>query len=240
MKTTISTSLIFLAVQAFACSSPIATTSFYYTPDAKAICGKYYSKTERPCSKFTTDSNMQGSGIMMPGLLYRYKAKPLELSDGCKTTFGYSGRCLIPYVSIAADPRYHHMGDYIRMPALKGKSVKMADGRVFKHPGYLRVDDTGSAIKNRGRFDFYTGSLGLKNANNAFSDSSDSGMSMENKKVCSDRKTYENVKTSVEKSQAKALVDAFEKAFNSGFKPAAKVATPASKKVNKRTGGGQN
>lgn len=240
MKKTISTAFLFIAVQAFACKVPIATTSFYYTPDAKVICGRYYAKNERPCAKFIEDANMQGSGIQSPGILYRYKQSPRELGNGCKTTFGFAGTCLIPYVSIAADPSYHNMGDYISMPAMKGKKVTLADGRVLTHPGYFRVDDTGGAIDGRTRFDFYTGPLGLGQKRNSFSDSSGSDFSMENKKICSPRKTYENVKSSQEKAIAKAAIANFEKAINGGgIKSAGTIIAPV-KKMNKRTGGGQN
>jgi 3D (Asp-Asp-Asp) domain-containing protein len=240
MKTTISTAFLFFAVQALACSVPIATTTFYYTPDAKVICGKYYSKNEKPCAKFITDANMQGSGIQSPGILYRYKQSLRELGSGCKTTFGYAGKCLIPYVSIAVDPNYHNMGDYISMPAMKGKKVTLADGRVLSHPGYFRVDDTGGAIDGRTRFDFYTGSLGLGQKKNSFSESSESGFSMETKKPCSPRKTYENVKSSQEKALAKAAIANFEKAVNGGVQAAGNMISPVMKKTNKKTGGGQN
>lgn len=242
MKTTISTVFLFIAVQAFACSVPIATTSFYYTPDAKVICGRYYSEKERPCAKFITDANMQGSGILSPGVLYRYKQSPRHLGNGCKTTFGFAGTCLIPYVSIAVDPDYHNMGDYIAMPEMKGKKVTLADGRVLTHPGYFRVDDTGRAINGRTRFDFYTGSLGLKQSKNTFSSASGSDCVMEKEKngYCSPRKTYENVKSSAEKAQAKAAVDAFEKSLAGTILSAGKIATPATKKTNKITGGGQH
>lgn len=240
MKSTISTAFLFIAVQAFACSVPIATTSFYYTPDAKVICGRYYSEKERPCAKFITDANMQGSGILSPGVLYRYKQSPRHLGHGCKTTFGFAGTCLIPYVSIAVDPDYHNMGDYIAMPEMKGKKVTLADGRVLTHPGYFRVDDTGGAINGRTRFDFYTGTLGLGEKKNSFSDSSGSAFSMENGKICSDRKKYENVKSSKEKALAKSLIADFEKAVNGGVQSAGKIVSPVLKKTNKVTGGGQN
>jgi hypothetical protein len=240
MKTKISTVFLFFAAQAFACTVPIATTTFYYTPDAKAICGRYYSKSQKPCPKFIADANMQGSGIQSPGLLYRYKQSPRELENGCRTTFGYAGKCLIPYVSIAADPNYHNMGDYVSMPAMKGKKVTLFDGRVLTHPGYFRVDDTGGAIDGRTRFDFYTGSLGLGQKKNSFSDTSGTDFSMENKKICSVRKTYEIVKSSQEKAYAKAAIANFEKAFNGGVPSTGPIISPVIKKTNKKTGGGQN
>ncbi|MBC7457696.1 MAG: hypothetical protein H7235_05420, partial [Bdellovibrionaceae bacterium] len=153
--------------------------------------------------------------------------------------------CLIPYVSIAADPTYHNMGDYISMPAMKGKKVTLFDGRVLTHPGYFRIDDTGGAIDGRTRFDFYTGPLGLRQKKNSFSDNGEfntkeHSISMENNEVCSARKTYKKVNSSKEKALAKASIAEFERFVNGGVASASHMMVPASKKTNKKTGGGQN
>lgn len=182
--------LVFAAVQAVACNVPIATSTIYYTPDAKAQCGSYGTK----CKKFVADVELQGSGILTPTQLLRYTGKTEKRDATCPTTKGAAGQCMIPYISIAADARYYQMGDIISMPAMKGKTLKMEDGRTFKHPGFFIVHDTGGAIKGSGRFDFYTGHMGADHANNSFGYKGDSDTTMFSKTTCQERKKFSKLK----------------------------------------------
>lgn len=70
----------------------------------------------------------------------------------CKFGYGNRGNCLTPCLSVAADRRYHTMGESLYFPNLKGT---MCNGKP--HDGFVRVDDVGGAIKGANRFDFYMG-----------------------------------------------------------------------------------
>jgi 3D (Asp-Asp-Asp) domain-containing protein len=181
---------LFVAIKSVACDVPIATTSMYYTPDAKKICGKYGSK----CSTFKDEVDMQGSGKLYAKKIYRYTGETEDIPAGCVTTVGAGGVCLIPYVSVAADARYFNIGDIISMPAMKGQNVTAPDGTITKHPGYFVVHDTGGAIDGRGRFDFYTGPMGLSDKNNSFGyKGSLKNTTMFAEETCSDRKKFSRI-----------------------------------------------
>ncbi len=71
----------------------------------------------------------------------------------CPQGMGAHRVCLDPYRSIAADPKFHKIGDVIYVPLLKGKKLPNNE----THDGYLVVRDTGGNIKGEGRFDFFIG-----------------------------------------------------------------------------------
>ncbi len=71
----------------------------------------------------------------------------------CPQGMGAHRICLDPYRSIAADPKFHKIGDVVYVPLLRGQ--KLPDGET--HDGYLVVRDTGGNIKGEGRFDFFIG-----------------------------------------------------------------------------------
>ncbi|WP_413290288.1 3D domain-containing protein [Bdellovibrio sp. HCB337] len=137
------------------CAPGIATTSTYYTPDVMKMCN-----SATPCKAFKKAVYWQGSGSLPGNKIYRHTGH-IESIGSCKTSIGSAGTCLIPYISVAADPKYYDPGDIIRMPALKGKIMNLPGGGTMVHPGFLIVQDGGGYIKGRNRFDFYTGSLGL-------------------------------------------------------------------------------
>lgn len=76
----------------------------------------------------------------------------------------YRQMCIDPFYSVAADLTIYNLGDVIYMPLLKG--VVLPDGSL--HNGYVIVRDSGSAIKGYGRFDFFTGYLGIGRGNPFF------------------------------------------------------------------------
>lgn len=215
--------LLFLAVQAWACNAPIASSTIYYTPDAKVQCGAY----GRKCKKFVDDVKLQGSGILSPTKLLRYTGKEEARDPSCPTTKGAAGVCLIPYISVAADARYWNMGDIVSMPGMKGKKVTLPDGKTFLHPGYFIVHDTGGAIKGSNRFDFYTGTLGAHHEDNSFGYKGEATTAMFSKKNCPERKRYSRLKPShKEFSIARANI---EKAIHGSSK---KTSVQSSKGVN--------
>lgn len=183
--------ILSLILPALACDTPIATTTNYYLPDAKKMCGRYNVK----CPKFLADVKLQGSGILSPGKLLDYKGRIRIKDPNCPTTdTSASGACLIPYISVAADRRYHNMGDIIQMPAMKGKKLKMPDGKYLIHPGFFIIHDTGGAISGRNRFDFFSGTMDLYDGINAFGYKGASDTAMYAEKNCSERKRFSKVK----------------------------------------------
>lgn len=144
------------------CRGDIAATSVYFVPHIKDYC---HSST--PCAAFKKEVRMQGSGTLSGNRVLTYTGKTISLGS-CDTALGAGGDCLIPYISVAADPRYYSIGDIIQMPSLKGKVMTLPNGKKFIHPGYLIVHDTGGAIKGRNRFDLFTGSMNPDNSNNSF------------------------------------------------------------------------
>lgn len=174
------------------CAPNIATTSVYYTPDVTRICGKSI-----PCKAFKKEVRLQGSGTMPGGKIYTHTGKTQTLGASCDTTIGSSGKCLIPFISVAADMRYYEPGDIIQMPSLKGRIINLPDGSKMIHPGYLIVQDTGGAIRGPNRFDFYMGSMGLRdprtgkiNRDNSFGYSASRDTRMVDKSECSDSKSF--------------------------------------------------
>lgn len=174
------------------CAPNIATTSVYYTPDVSKICGK-----SNPCKAFKKEVRMQGSGTLPGGKIYTHQGKTHTLTSSCDTTIGSSGKCLIPFISVAADMRYYEPGDIIQMPSLKGKVINLPDGSKMIHPGYLIVQDTGGAIRGPNRFDFYMGSMGLRDArtgkinrDNSFGYAASKDTRMVDKSECSDSKSF--------------------------------------------------
>lgn len=143
------------------CSGTLKSST-YFVPDVKDYC-----RSSEPCAKFRSAVSVEGSGSLPGNKLLLPSGKKQALGD-CKTAFGASGNCLIPFISVAADRRYHKMGEIIQVPSLKGKTITMPNGKEFVHPGYFVVQDVGTAIKGANRFDFFTGSYSDKNAKNPF------------------------------------------------------------------------
>ncbi|WP_409479213.1 3D domain-containing protein [Pseudobdellovibrio sp. HCB154] len=86
------------------------------------------------------------------------------LGDSSDKKQSFKTMCLDPFYSVAADTDIYPLGAVVYIPAVRGASLP--DGSV--HDGYFVVRDTGGGIDGRGRFDFFTGDVGL-NASNPFS-----------------------------------------------------------------------
>lgn len=165
--------------RARACGNGKISSTVYFVPSQNearyANCSspsfvRAGSQSIKVCSKFRSEVRLQGSGLLQTPqgtFVLRYTGR-VEKQNCNGTVKGAAGRCLLPFFSIAADPRYHRLGDIVYVPEMAGRLVRLPpDNREISHPGYFRVDDVGGAIKGRNRFDFYTGTMGL-NANNNF------------------------------------------------------------------------
>lgn len=165
------------------CGRNVAETTTYFVPHIRDYC-----PNSNPCAKFIREVRMQGTGTLADNKVLRYTGK-VEYLGACSTAKGAAGKCLLPFFSVAADPRYYRMGDIINMPSMKDKPVTLPDGRQIKHPGFFIVHDTGGAIKGPNRFDFFTGSLGFLNPKNTFG-AKNPNTSMSAKFQCSERKKF--------------------------------------------------
>lgn len=169
---------------AFACGAGIAKSTVYFLPDVVDYC-----KSSKPCPKFKKAVAMQGSGRLPGNRVLKYNGKTLNVGS-CSTTTGARGDCLLPYVSIAADPRFYSIGDIIQMPALAGKQMSLPDGRELTHPGYFIVHDVGAWIKGENRFDFFTGTYNQSVKGNAFGQRGLADIRMVDKNECSPHKKF--------------------------------------------------
>jgi len=183
-------------VQSTYCAQNVASTTTYFVPHIKDYCPE---PEESPCPKFPREVRMQGTGTLAGNKVLRYTGK-VEYLGKCSTAIGAAGKCLLPYFSVAADPRFYRMGDIINMPGMKGKTVTMPDGTEMEHPGFFIVHDTGGAVKGPNRFDFFTGSMGLLNTKNTFG-AKNPLTSMSAKNQCSSRKRFSVIRRGSDKYQ---------------------------------------
>jgi 3D (Asp-Asp-Asp) domain-containing protein len=90
--------------------------------------------------------------ISLPGLGYsRFFRARGAFGDGVD---GYS---LQPYRTIAVDPEWLKYGSVVYIPAARGSSVALPDGRTVVHDGYFFAADTGGALYGN-HIDVFVGS----------------------------------------------------------------------------------
>lgn len=166
------------------CRNDIASSTTYFIPKMSDYC-----QGSTPCPRFRKQVRLQGSGTMPGGKLLTYNGKKIDMGS-CETSFGASGNCLIPFISVAADPHYYQMGDIIQMPALRGKLIHLPNGKTMIHPGFFIVQDTGGAIRGPNRFDFFTGSYNFNNHDNDFGIYGSAATQMTDKGDCDSRKQF--------------------------------------------------
>lgn len=126
------------------------------------------------CRNHIKNCMMQGSCAVIKDkkrLLLNYRLysnhEPLfALLDQTECPYGRGPKsvCLEPYYTVAADLRFHKLGDVIYVPELKG--ITLPNGEI--HDGFLIVRDTGGRIKGKNRFDFYTGFTAYSDPYNPF------------------------------------------------------------------------
>jgi 3D (Asp-Asp-Asp) domain-containing protein len=109
--------------------------------------------------RFAWSLRMEGSGVMQDGRIFNYNG-PCNYGYGTcfqqvdVTQFPYGRgagmRPLIPFKSVAVDPKVIALGETLYLPELDG--ILLPDGSL--HDGCVRADDVGGAIKRR-KMDFF-------------------------------------------------------------------------------------
>jgi 3D (Asp-Asp-Asp) domain-containing protein len=110
-------------------------------------------------SAFIKSLLMEGSGVLADGRLINYSGRCrfgvgtcYEPLDEAQYPFGRGAgrRALVPFKSVAVDPRLVAIGEPLYIPEFDG--LVMPDGT--RHDGCVRADDTGGNIKRR-EMDFF-------------------------------------------------------------------------------------
>jgi hypothetical protein len=110
-------------------------------------------------ARFVESLLMEGSGVLGDGRLINYSGRcgygvgtcyePLD-EEAFPFGRGAGQRALVPFKSVAVDPRLVPIGEPLYIPEFDG--LVMPDGSV--HDGCVRADDTGGNIKKR-KMDFF-------------------------------------------------------------------------------------
>ena len=135
---------------------PTNTYVELYTPE-----GYYFGHVPE---RFAWSLRLEGSGLMKDGRIVNYTGKCpfgygtcFEQLDVDEHPFGRGAglRKLIPFKSVAVDPRLVPIGEPIYIPEVDG--LVLPDGSI--HDGCVRADDTGGGIKRR-KMDFFVVTYG--------------------------------------------------------------------------------
>ena len=135
---------------------PINTWVELYTRE-----GYYFARVPE---RFAWALRLEGSGLMLDGRVVNYKGACqfgygtcFEQLDIREHPFGRGAgtRPLIPFKSVAVDPRVIKIGEPLYVPEFDG--LLLPDGSI--HDGCVRADDTGGGIKKR-KMDFFVVTYG--------------------------------------------------------------------------------
>ena len=135
---------------------PPTTFVELYTPE-----GYYFGRVPE---RYAWSLRLEGSGVMRDGRVINYTGKCpygygtcFEQLDLAEHPFGRGnkGRPLIPFKSVAIDPRLVPIGEPLYIPEFDG--LVLPDGSI--HDGCVRADDTGGGIKKR-KMDFFVVAYG--------------------------------------------------------------------------------
>ncbi len=108
---------------------------------------------------YVFELKMEGSGILRDGRVLNYDGTCAYGVGTCFTTLdprehplgqGGQRRALLPFKSVAVDPRFVPLGTTLFLPELRG--LELPDGTT--HDGCVRADDTGGNIRRR-ELDFF-------------------------------------------------------------------------------------
>jgi len=139
-----------------ACASPASKRVELYTRE-----GYFFGRVSE---KFACSLRLEGSGLMMDDRVVNYTG-PCKFGYGTcfeqldigEHPFGRGAglRPLIPFKSVAVDPRVIAIGEPLYIPEFDG--LQLPDGSI--HDGCVRADDTGGGIKKR-KMDFFVVTYG--------------------------------------------------------------------------------
>jgi 3D (Asp-Asp-Asp) domain-containing protein len=139
-----------------ACALPATTRAEIYTPD-----GLFFGRVPE---RFACSLKLEGSGLMRDGRVINYTGPCkygygtcFEQANIAEHPFGRGAgqRPLVPFKSVAVDPRLVPIGEPIYIPEFDG--LVLPDGSI--HDGCVRADDTGGGIKRR-KMDFFVVTYG--------------------------------------------------------------------------------
>ena len=135
---------------------PLNTWVSLYTPDG------YFM--QRVPERFAWALRLEGTGLMADGRIINYTGSCkfgygtcFEQLDVAEHPFGRGAgqRPLIPFKSVAVDPKVIPIGEPLYIPEFDG--LQLPDGSI--HDGCVRADDTGGGIKKR-KMDFFVVTYG--------------------------------------------------------------------------------
>jgi len=127
-----------------------------YTPE-----GYFFGRVPE---RYACSLKLEGSGLMRDGRIVNYTGSCkfgygtcFEQLDVGDFPFGRGAgvRPLIPFKSVAVDPRVIRLGEPLYIPEFDG--MVLPDGSI--HDGCVRADDTGGGIKGR-KMDFFVVTYG--------------------------------------------------------------------------------
>jgi 3D (Asp-Asp-Asp) domain-containing protein len=133
-------------------------------PDAVTLYARDGGYVGEFPEKFAWSLRMEGSGVLADGRVINYAGRCrygygtcFEVVDPATHPFGRGAgrRPLVPFKSVAVDPRFIPIGEPVYVPEFDG--VRLPDGSV--HDGCVRADDTGGGIKQH-KMDFFVVSYG--------------------------------------------------------------------------------
>jgi 3D (Asp-Asp-Asp) domain-containing protein len=139
-----------------ACAVPANRSVELYTPD-----GLFFGRVPE---RYACSLKLEGSGLMRDGRVVNYTGSCkfgygtcFEQLDVTDYPFGRGAgvRPLIPFKSVAVDPRVVRIGEPLYIPEFDG--LVLPDGSI--HDGCVRADDTGGGIKGR-KLDFFVVTYG--------------------------------------------------------------------------------
>jgi 3D (Asp-Asp-Asp) domain-containing protein len=118
----------------------------------------------RASERYACSLKLEGSGLLRDGRVVNYTGSCkfgygtcFEQLDTAEYPFGRGAgqRPLIPFKSVAVDPRVIRLGEPLYIPEFDG--MTLPDGSI--HDGCVRADDTGGGIKGR-KMDFFVVTYG--------------------------------------------------------------------------------
>jgi len=139
-----------------ACAMPPNRWVELYTKD-----GYFFGRVPE---RYACTLKLEGSGLLRDGRIINYTGKCpfgygtcFEQLDVTDFPFGRGAglRPLIPFKSVAVDPRVVRIGEPLYIPEFDG--MVLPDGSI--HDGCVRADDTGGGIKGR-KLDFFVVTYG--------------------------------------------------------------------------------